>query len=490
MRAQQKAEVALPAKAAIRLLLVENDQADADCFENSLHDSNHQAFSISRATTLDAAQQAVAEVSFDVVVLDLDLPDSQGLDTLVQFRVDVTDSVPIFVLTGVNDETDVDEIVFRSGNEYLIKGRLDHSLLPRLLRHAVEKQRSHISMRKLITTNPDGIVVVDFDGVVLFANTMAAELFNRTPGDLVGHSFGFPVIAGVSADINTLTNRAAEMRSVEIDWSGLPAFLVSLRDVTERLTMVRDLRMAKEQAELANRVRDEILANMNHEVRTPLNSIIGFSDLLLTGDQGGSDPETVRSYLGNINQSGWQLLELLNDVLDMANIRANHFELEETNFDLGRTVDAVVQLMRSQIVRAGLTLEVSLPPAALRLHGDQRRVKQMLGHLFSNAVKFNRRGGSIHLVVSTNDLGDVLLTVADTGVGMDPERIAAAEAAFGRLDGSYSCSTGGMGLGLSLTKGMIERHGGRLLIESTPGVGSAITISLPAFRVIHGDMTG
>ena len=471
-------------KEAIRLLLVENDPADAACFERTLQHDAPYAFAVSRAATLNAAQQAVSTEQFDVVVLDLELPDSQGLDTLAQFRVDVSETVPIFVLTGLNDDADVGEIVFRSGNEYLIKGRLDHTLLPRLLRHAIERQRSQISMRRLITTNPDGIVVVDFDGVVLFANAMAAEMFNRTPGDLVGHSFGFPVVAGSSADINTLTNRAAEMRSVEIDWNGLSAFLVSLRDVTERLAMMRALKLAKEQAETANRARDEILSNMNHEVRTPLNSIIGFSDLLLTDETGWSDSATVRSYLGNINSSGWHLLELLTDVLDMANIRANNFDLEETVFDVGRAVDSVAQLVRSQTVRAGLKLEISLPVDTLRFHADQKRVKQMLGHLLSNAIKFNKPGGSIRLHVDTDDRGDVLIIVSDTGVGMDSSRIAFAEAAFSKLDASYSSNAGGAGLGLSLTKGMIERHGGYLNIASEPSVGTTVTLRFPASRVI------
>ncbi|CAK0746139.1 putative histidine kinase [Azospirillaceae bacterium] len=473
-------------RTAIRLLLVESDLADADFFEKNLQDSDHQTFTVSRATTLDAAQQAVALESFDIVVLDLELPDSQGLDTLTQFRVDATDNVPIFVLTGLSDDTDVNEIVSRSGNEYLIKGRLDHTLLPRLLRHAVERQRSQISMRRLITTNPDGIVVVDFDGIVLFANAMAAELFNRSPSDLVGHSFGFPVIAGSSTDINTLTNRAAEMRSVEIDWNGLTAFLVSLRDVTERLNLMRALHLAKEQAEMANRVRDEILSNMNHEVRTPLNAIIGFSDLLLSDLQESALSPTANSYLGYIHQSGWQLLELLNDVLDMANIKTNNFELAETVFDIGKTVQAVSQLVRSQVVRANLTLETLMPPELPRLYADQRRLKQMLGYLLSNAIKFNRPDGLVRLTVAENDQGELLFIVSDTGIGMDTTHVAVAESAFGRLAPCLTNSTGGAGLGLSLTKGMIERHGGSLVIESEPEVGTSVTLCFPASRVMWG----
>ena len=348
------------AQKAIRLLLVESDPADAATFERALQAGGRHAFAVSRAASLDAAQRAVAASPFDVVVLDLDLPDSHGLDTLAQFRVDVTDTVPIFVLVGLDDDTDVDEIVFRSGNEYLIKGRLDHSLLPRLLNHAIERQRTQISMRRLITTNPDGIIVVDFDGVVLFANAMAAEMFDRSPRELVGHSFGFPVVAGEAADINTLTNRFAEMRSVEIDWNGLAAFLVSLRDVTERLSMMQALQIAKDQAELANRVRDEILANMNHEVRTPLNAIIGFSDLLLADSKEDGGSPTAQSYLSCINQSGWQLLELLNDVLDMANIRTNNFELEEATFDVVKAVEAVATLAAGQLGRIAVCQPVQL----------------------------------------------------------------------------------------------------------------------------------
>ncbi len=471
---------------AVKLLLVESDAHDAAQFERALDDAGHHNFAISRATSLDAAQRAVATTPFDIIVLDLNLPDSQGLDTLDQFRVDVTDATPIFVLIGLNDDTDVEEIVFRSGNEYLIKSRLDHTLLPRLLRQAIERQRSQISMRRLITTNPDGIVVVDFDGVVLFANAMAAELFNRSPGELVGHSFGFPVVTGGSTDISTLTNRFAEMRAVEIDWNGLNAFLVSLRDVTERLALMRSLHLAREQAEMASRVRDEILSNMNHEVRTPLNAIIGFSELLLSDSHGTTDQETTRSYLDNIHQSGWQLLELLNDVLDMANIKTNNFELSETVFDVGRTAQAVVRLMFSQVVRAGLKLETAIPADLPRLCADERRVKQMLGHLISNAIKFNRNGGKVVLSLTTNELGELLIIVTDTGVGMDPARICVAETAFGKLNASLTSSTGGAGLGLSLTKGMMERHGGRLTIKSEPGVGTTAILWFSPARVVAG----
>ena len=469
---------------SIHVLLVENDPTDAACFEASLRGGNIRPFSVTRATTLDAAHRAAEKSSFDIVVLDLDLPDSHGLDTLDAFRPDVDESVPILILTGSTDDHIVNNFVIQSGNECLIKGHLDPILLPRLLRQAVDRQRTHVSMRRLISTNPDGIVVIDQDGVVVCANIAAAELFHREPDDLIGQSFGFPVLTGSSTDINTLSNRIAEMRAVEIDWNGRGAFLVTLRDVTERHALMTALRIAKDEAELANRVRDEILNNMNHEVRTPLNSIIGFSDLMLTDEKKFSDYVTTISYLESINQSGWHLLELLTDVLDMANIRTNNFELMETEVDVERTFQAVGQLMRSQIVRAGLKFESEAPQKSPHLLVDEKRLKQMLGHLLSNAIKFNRPGGSVGLKLKTTDTGDIQIAISDSGIGMDNRGFSKAESIFGRLGSSYTTNTGGAGLGLSLTKGMIERHGGLLIIESEPGIGTTATLHFPASRAI------
>jgi len=374
--------------------------------------------------------------------------------------------------------------VLRSGNEYLSKSRIDHTLLPRLLLQAVDRQRLQASMLRLIDTNPDGIVVVDRDGVVMFANANAGKLLGLGPNDLVGESFGFPVIAQTAADIMTLTNRFAEMRSVDIDWNGCPALMITLRDVTERVALTRDLQAAKDAAETANRVRDEILANMNHEVRTPLNSIIGFSDILITDEPSYSGKPAVRAYLDHIHQSGYHLLELLTDVLDMANIVTNHFDIAEEPFDMAGVIRSMAQLVRSQVVRAGLKLETDISTPAPVLYADQRRVKQMMSHLLSNAIKFSHPGGMIRLSVDRSSRGNILVTVSDTGAGMDPARISLAESPFGKLGSSLTSATGGAGLGLSLTKGMIERHGGSLLIKSEAGVGTSATLSFPASREI------
>jgi hemerythrin-like metal-binding protein len=247
------------------------------------------------------------------------------------------------------------------------------------------------------------------------------------------------------------------------------------------------LKVAKDTAETASRVRDEILANMNHEVRTPLNSIIGFSDLLLADDQGYADHPSVRSYLEYIHQSGHHLLELLTDVLEMANIATNHLDLAEQSFDVAGTIRAVANLVRSQVVRAELRMETEIPSLPLILYADQRRVKQMLNHLLSNAVKFNRPGGMIRLSVSENDQGEIIFSVTDNGIGMDMLRISHAQSPFGKLGAALNNNVGGAGLGLSLTKGTIERHGGALSIVSKPGVGTTVTLRFPSTRTLQED---
>ncbi len=469
----------------IQVLLVENDSAVAAAIEANLRGYSVRPFRISRAATLSAVHQVAQNSSYDLIILDLDLPDSHGLDTLRALRLVVDETVPIFVLTELANDDLVQEYSLQTGNECLIKGHLDPILLPRLLRQTVDRQRMYVSMRRLITTNPDGIIVIDQDGVVVFTNAAAAELFQREPSDLIGQLFGFPVLAGSSTDINTLSNRIAEMRSVEIDWNGSSALLVTLRDVTDRHALMTALRIAKEEAELANRVRDEILNNMNHEVRTPLNSIIGFSDLMLTDEKKISDHVTARSYLESINESGWHLLDLLTDVLDMANIRINNFELNDSEIDVEKVIQAAGHLVRSQIARGRLKLETLVPQNFPHILADKKRVKQMLGHLLSNAIKFNRPGGSVLIKAEMAETGDVLITINDSGIGMGGGWISKAESVFGRLLPSYTSNTGGAGLGLALTKGMVERHGGRLIIESEVGIGTTATLHFPVSRTIR-----
>lgn len=248
-------------------------------------------------------------------------------------------------------------------------------------------------------------------------------------------------------------------------------------DITQLVMLQHQLADARRAAEDALAIRTRFLANISHELRTPLNAVIGFAELMLMETQGPL-AAPYRNYVETIKKSGEFLLSLIVDILDTARVEAGKMSVDRAPVDVARLADEVVAMLTVQAQRRGLTLTLRREPALPLVQGDDRRLKQVMQNLVSNAVKFTDEGG-VTIALSSSESA-YRIEVVDTGQGMTAEDIAFAMEPFQqRREGGAHTMTDGTGLGLPLVKAIVELHGGRFVLDSTPGQGTVARVTLP-----------
>ena len=336
---------------------------------------------------------------------------------------------------------------------------------------------SEARLRQLVRDAPVVLFSLDRTGVVTLAKGHAIpdveEAVGRNLHDFPDHpilALVDPALAGQeTSGTITVRGRVAEVRCVPVleegEVTGVSGVVI---DVSDRLAAL--------EARRENDAKDRFLATMSHELRTPLNSILGFTQMLEM-DGIGSLSERQRRYQSHIMTSGRQLLLLINELLDLAKVRAGQLEVACAPVEVGPLVEEAVQSVLPQARETGLTLDVR-PMAGITAHADPRRLQQVLLNLLANAVKFTAAGGSV--VVTADDQPDgVRIDVADTGIGIaarDQERIFEE---FTQLDAGRSRSAEGTGLGLALSRALVRRMGGDLVVTSREGQGSTFSVLLP-----------
>ncbi|HEY3889729.1 MAG TPA: ATP-binding protein [Caulobacteraceae bacterium] len=343
------------------------------------------------------------------------------------------------------------------------------SLEPKLLKpgtpRAEVERYAHLAFKSPAVTNDDGLREVELqDGRWL-------QISERRTAE------GGMVMT--AADITAIRREDEARRRNEAE---LTQTVQSLkRSEAQAADLAAKYEAEKIRAEGANKAKSEFLANMSHELRTPLNAINGFSEIMVGEMFGAMGDKRYREYAQDILSSGQHLLALINDILDMSKIEAGKMNLRFEPMQLAEVVEDAVRLMRNRADAGGLTLEADLP-ALPEIEADYRAIKQVILNLLSNALKFTPAGGHVQVGAEMRRDGAedrVRLTVRDTGIGISPEDLDRLARPFEQIENQHSKTQQGTGLGLALTKSLVELHQGLLELSSEPGVGTVASVTLP-----------
>ena len=283
--------------------------------------------------------------------------------------------------------------------------------------------------------------------------------------------------------------RAAEGRFVAlaVKIGELPhgrGWCAAIRDISRRKRAEEELTRAQRQAEEASLQKSRFLANISHELRTPLNAILGFADVMATECFGPIGSERYLEYLDDIKRSGHHVLDLVNDLLDISKIEAGKLDLSFEAVSLNEVIGEVVALMQPQANREQVIVRSNLPSSVPPVVADRRSIRQIALNLVSNAIRFTPEGGQIIVSTSVGGDGGVVMRFRDSGIGMSDKELELAMMPFQQVNPASRRRGDGTGLGLPLTKAMVEANSARFAISSTPGEGTLVEVFFPRQRVL------
>jgi PAS domain S-box-containing protein len=372
-------------------------------------------------------------------------------------------------------------------------------------------RQSEGRLADIIGSAIDGIITVDEQQRVMVLNAAAEKIFGYTASEMLdqpldrfipgrfraAHAGDIPkfepthVPRRTMGDPGTIFGVRANGEEFPIEASisetsanGSNLFILILRDVTERKRaeqlQLENLRLEERsrQVEATSRLKSEFIANMSHELRTPLNGIIGFAEFLVDGKPGTLNPKQ-KEYLADILNSGKHLLELINNILDLAKVEAGKMELNLETFAVETAVGEVSAVVRGIANKKGIKLTSTVAPELGRLTLDPLKFKQVCYNLLSNAVKFTKPGGNVEIRAFPREDDCLELRVMDTGIGIKPEDLQRLFREFEQIGSGASLRYEGTGLGLALTRKIVELQGGTIGVESEVGQGSRFTVVLP-----------
>ena len=485
----------------LRILIVDDDQVDRMAVRRALRAGGVQA-EVRDAVDVATALAALAEEPFDCVFLDYNLPGGDGLRVLRSVREAGLD-VPVVMLTGQQDTQTAVGLMKEGASDYLSKNgvtpeRLVRSLLQTVRLHRAEAQarEAEIRFRTVQETSPDAFVVLrsvrgEDGGIrdfrVEYVNPAACRMVGRTAEEIRGRHVLVEHPGLLETGLFRLYAEVVETgepRESEVHYAheGLDLWLritaVKLGDgIALGAGDISRRKRAEQEREQALAARNRFYAVMNHELRTPINAILGYSDLVLAGIYGPL-ADGVRESLERSQRATHHLLELVNDVLDLSKLEAGKMEIAPEPVHMTELIEELLSTVRPLAESRGTELDVSENDCREPIVTDPRRVRQILLNLMSNAIKFGE-GKPVKVRCTRQEKGWMELEVVDLGGGIPPEDLPRIFDEFVQLS---NAAGGGTGLGLPISRRLAELLGGELQAESTPGAGSVFRLRLP---VVH-----
>jgi signal transduction histidine kinase len=422
-----------------RILIVDDSPEDREAYRRMLIQSREHTFDFLEAGAGEEGLQLALREEPDCLLLDYRLPDMDGLEFLGRLLGEKL--VPVIVLTGQGSESVAVEAMKAGAQDYLLKGEVSRDRLQHAVQNAIEKVglRRKVEERTAELAQANEALRAMFDALELLVERRTKEL--------------------------SVANQELKKEIRVREWA---------EQERERLLVLEQ--SARQQAEEANRLKDEFLATLSHELRTPLNAILGWVQVLRTGKL---DEAAAARALETIERNARAQAQLIGDLLDVSRIITGKLRLDLRPVELHRVIDAALESVRPAADAKGIQLAVSLGSLASPLLGDSDRLQQVVWNLLSNGIKFTPPGGRVEVRVRES-AGSALIQVSDTGIGIRPDFLPFVFDRFRQAEGASNRSHSGLGLGLSIVRHIVELHGGTVAVDSTgEEQGATFTVQLP-----------
>jgi PAS domain S-box-containing protein len=516
-------EVAEGPNAVRPRILWADDNTDMREYVRRLLCERYEVTAVSDGTT--ALTSALATRP-DLVLTDVMMPGLDGFALLRELRGDErTRTIPVILLSARAGEESAVEGLEVGADDYLVKPFSARELLARVATHlkmaklrrewAFELEQSEERFRLLVSGVQDyAIFMLSPQGHVISWNKGAENIKGYRADEIIGEHFSrfYPSEAIAEGKPEWELQTAIEQGRMEDEgwrirkdgqqfWANvvitalfdkngyLKGFAKITRDMTERQRTGRALNAKNIELQAAAAAKDQFLANMSHELRTPLNGIIGFAEFLVDGKPGLVNPKQ-KECLEDVLNSGKHLLQLINDILDLAKVGAGKMELNPERFSLLKAIDEVCAVAKPIAQKKNIHIDVNVAPEIDEITLDQQKFKQVLYNLISNAIKFSHDSGKVEIRSELHDTDRVKLVVIDNGVGIKAEDVGRLFKEFEQLESGASRHYQGTGLGLALTRKIVEAQGGEVSVESEFGKGSRFTVVMPLIFTEQPRMLG